>query len=847
MRIRAHALPAVLLLSLLACQTQKHSLGVARDAGSLAGSTGTEVVEAGGAGGTDGLDAGQLSFDANDAYGAHDGMPDAPNSGGAPGTDGATEKAASLVPSVTSLPGFGSVPLGSSSAAQSFTITNTGSAASSAISLTSDNSEFAIQGDATGSCMSGVSTLAGGASCTVSVVFTPVGTGYRAGAITFSALSGGNGSVVTAGTAPTIPGTLAIFAGVPSGEGCADGTGAAARFRHPSGVTVDASGNLFVADNYNNTIRKITPAGVVTTLAGAADLWGSADGIGAAASFYYPSGVAVDASGNVFVADTQNNTVRKITPAGVVITLAGTAGSNGNVDGAGADARFNYPRGVAVDGAGNVFVAEGGTIRKITPAGVVTTLAGTEDWSPGESVAVDASGNVFACGDSSILKITPAGIVTTLAGTANSPGSADGTGADARFKDPKGVTVDGAGNVFVADSGNHTIRKITPAGVVTTLAGTANSSGSADGTGVNAQFNNPTGVAVDGSGNAFVADSDNNTIRKITPAGVVTTLAGTAASRGRTDGTGADARFYSPAGVAVDGTGNVFVADSEYFTIRKITPAGVVTTLAGTARAIGSPDGTGPAARFNTPKGLAADEAGNVFVADSGNNKIRMITPAGVVTTLAGAAGTPGSADGTGSAARFNSPTGVAVDKDGNVFAADTGNNTIRKITPAGVVTTLAGTSGSLGSADGTGAAAHFNGPQGVAVDKAGDVYVADSGNHTIRKITPAGVVTTLAGTAGSDGSADGTGGAARFSHPTGVAVDGSDNIYVSDGFNYAIRKITPHGVVSTIVGVVPPPPLGNVPGPLPASIGWPSGVAVDPSSGSIYITVDSAVMVATF
>ena len=654
--------------------------------------------------------------------------------------------------------------------------------------------------------------------------------------------------------------------------GSADGTGAAAHFWSPNSVAVDGAGNVFVADSGNNTIRKITPAGVVTTLAGTAGPSGSADGTGAAARFACPTGVAADGSGNVFVADSWNNTIRKITSAGVVTTLAGAAGSDGRADGTGAAARFAGPTGVAVDGAGNVFVADtdNNTIRKITPAGVVTTLArtagssGSADGTGADAgfyyptgVAVDASGNVFVADtdNNKIRKITPAGVVTTLAGADRySSGSADGTGGDALFSRPKGVAADGAGNVFVADSGNNTIRKITPGGVVTTFAGTAGWSGSADGTGAAARFNHPTSVAVDGSGNVLVADSDNNTIRKITPAGMVTTLAGTAASRGSADGTGSVARFYSPSGVAVDGAGNVFVADSVYNTIRKITPAGVVTTLAGTARAIGSPDGTGAAARFNAPEGLALDDAGNVFVADSGNNKIRMITPGGVVTTLAGAAGTPGGADGTGTAARFNGPQGVTVDRAGNVFVADSGNSTIRKITPAGVVTTLAGTAAvcslqacSSGSADGTGAAAGFNLPESVAVDGAGNVLVADCGNHTIRKITSAGVVTTFAGTAGSYGSADGTGAAARFNYPAGVAVDGSGNVFVADGDNNTIRKITPDGMVSTIVGVAPPPPLGNVSGPLPASINWPQGVAVDPSTGSIYITLDAAVMVATF
>ena len=321
----------------------------------------------------------------------------------------------------------------------------------------------------------------------------------------------------------------------------------------------------------------------------------------------------------------------------------------------------------------------------------------------------------------------------TLAGTAGSSGSTDATGSAARFYLPIGVSVDTAGNVFVADYFNHTIRKVTSAGVVTTLAGTARSSGSTDATGSAARFNSPYGVSVDSAGNVFVADLLNHTIRKVTSAGVVTTLAGTAGSVGSTDATGSAARFNTPIGVSVDTAGNVFVTDYGNYTIRKVTSAGVVTTLAGTARSSGSTDATGSAARFNSPYGVSVDSAGNVFVADLLNHTIRKVTSAGVVTTLAGTAGSVGSTDATGSAARFNTPIGVSVDTAGNVFVIDYGNHTIRKVTSAGVVTTEAGLAGSSGSNNGLGSAARFKNPYGVAVDTAGNVFVTDSNNHTIR------------------------------------------------------------------------------------------------------------------
>jgi sugar lactone lactonase YvrE len=326
---------------------------------------------------------------------------------------------------------------------------------------------------------------------------------------------------------------------------------------------------------------------------------------------------------------------------------------------------------------------------------------------------------------------------TNFAGLPGTAGNTNGTGSAARFLSPTGVAVDTTGNIYVADTFNSTLRKISPTGVTTTLAGSAGLNGSTNGTGSVARFDIPYGVAVDSGGNVYVADRNNHTIRKITPASAVTTLAGTAGLSGSANGTGSTARFQFPYGVAVDNRTNVYVADTYNHTIRKITPAGAVTTLAGSAGHSGSTDGSGSTARFNYPIALAVDSATNVYVADYTNHTIRKITPAGAVTTLAGSAGHAGSADGTGSAARFSNPNGVAVDNAGNLYVADSENSTIRRITPANVVTTLAGTALQSGSADGTGSAAEFKVPRGVAVDAAGKLYVADTDNYRVTKGTP--------------------------------------------------------------------------------------------------------------
>ncbi|MBV8657120.1 MAG: hypothetical protein JO142_04760 [Burkholderiales bacterium] len=364
----------------------------------------------------------------------------------------------------------------------------------------------------------------------------------------------------------------------------------------------------------NVNISCVAAAAVVTTYAGSTGSTGPTDGTGTAAAFNSPQDVVIDASGNLYVADTGNNEIRKITAGGVVTTLAGTTTPNSN-DGTGAAAAFNQPFGLAVDANGNVYVADtyNNEIRMITPAGVVTTVAGSSTanttYSDGTAVCSATATNC----------------------------------TQAAFNLPNALALDASGNIYVVDQGNNAIRVITPAGVVTTLAGSTSNSKSVDGTGSAAGFDNPWGIAIDASGNIYVSDYGGQKIRQITSAGVVTTLAGSGTAKS-VDGTGAAASFSYPAGIRTDKMGNIIVADSGNNSgsggniIRVVTPTGVVTTLAGSGLA-DSTDGTGTGAAFNDPTGVTADASGNIYVADSTNNEIRLITPTNPQTAAPAHAG----------------------------------------------------------------------------------------------------------------------------------------------------------------------------------------------------------------
>ena len=356
------------------------------------------------------------------------------------------------------------------------------------------------------------------------------------------------------------------------------------------------------------------------------------------------------------------------------------------------------------------------------------------------------------------------------------------------------------------------------------FAGTPGTEGAYDWIGSAALFHSPAGIAVDANGTLYVTEVENHTIRQIAPwSGAVDTVAGSPGTPGADDGMGfITARFRNPRGIAADPNGTLYVADSGNHTIRQIDPDNTVSSLAGHAGTSGTDNGTRSTAYFDTPSGVAVDSGSNVFVADAGNHAIRKIAPDGTVTAFAGIPGLSGTDDGTGSAARFYNPTALAVDSVGNLYVADTGNHTIRFISRDGAVITLAGQPGVSGSADGAGTAAQFFQPGGVAVDAYGTVYVADSGNQTVRKIALSGSVTTLGGMAGQSGWVDGVGTTTpSLNLPMGIAVDNQGSLYVADDGNDRIALGAVYGTGAAIDSGTGPVTLGGIatPNGLPASV----------------------------
>jgi hypothetical protein len=584
------------------------------------------------------------------------------------------------------------------------------------------------------------------------------------------------------------------------------------------GIVTDKAGTIYRA--CGPAIVKVGAAGTVTLFAGSFSLSGAVDGAALAARFRSISAMALGADGAMFVSDNDSGTIRRIAPDGTVSTLAGGPRTGAVVDGTGAAARFVDMHGIAVDSQGNVYLTDANSVRKVTSAGVVSTIAGD-----------------------------PA-----------AKGTANGAGAVARFSSPSGLAVDAGGTLYVADKGNLSIRKVVPGGQVSTLAGSPEQRGSGDGFGPYASFNAPDAMTLDAGGNLLVADVDSGTIRKVTPAGSVTTVIGTPnipRSSGLIDGWGQDARFRDPKGLAVDDTGNLYVADSLNHTIRKVSPAGLVSTLAGSPLVNGVNDGIGKQASLRLPRVVTMAGNGVVYVldplSDASLNLIRRIGPGGAVTTVK----IPRDPANTTADGIVVAPVHVliAANSKGDLFVYSrvarpgaclpaypqfcipaTGL-TVRKISQDGSAITLFT---EKTPHPGTGRAMDYSTFSGMAADGSGNLYLSDIANHVVLKVNSAGAVSILAGSFGAADSSDGTGAAARFSWPSHLATDAAGNVYVADSDSSTVRKITAGGSVITLGGT--PYKYGDASGPLPGQLSEIKGIAAD-AGGAVYLTQDNGIV----
>jgi sugar lactone lactonase YvrE len=621
---------------------------------------------------------------------------------------------------------------------------------------------------------------------------------------------------------------FSTFAGN-AGYGSVDGFTNYARFNFPHGMAVDEEGNIYVADTQNSAIRKIDATHFVSTLAGLAGSPGKSDGSTSIARFNNPQGIAVDAAGNIYVADTGNNLIRQITPSGVT-TLAGSAGVTGSTNGTGTNALFRLPGALVVDASTNVFVADtyNSTIRKVTFSG--------SNW-----------------------------VVTTIAGVPGTNANADGSTTNAFFFQPSGITIDSNQNLYVADTGNGAIRKIRFNGTnwvtstiahlplpldicsysgtrlyvtcaddtirrvefsgtnwtVDILAGVSGVAGDTDG-GSGARFDYPSGLTIH-DGAIYVADSLNNTVRSVKTNGIVASLAGLAGGKGFVDGGMTDARFNQPTGLATDSDNNLYVADSKNGTIRQITPSGLVTTLAGVAtNSPGNQNGIGTNAAFNFPAALAVGANKQIYLADRDNNEIRVLSAVSnhwAATTLAGRAGPVFIGDITNivggqtfvstvtfASSVYRNFSGALTNISGgvtNVTAVITNIPFLTNVVAGHIQTNFLATNFfNLPPApqrlDGSDTNALFNHPSGLALDQNGNLYVADGGTNGVRLVTPAGFVSTPAGFSG----AYPVGTNQLLFHSSALAIDPGGNVFVADAVNNTIRELPLNGSMITIAGV---------------------------------------------
>jgi uncharacterized protein (TIGR03437 family) len=586
-------------------------------------------------------------------------------------------------------------------------------------------------------------------------------------------------------------------------------------FKSPSRMAVDSAGNLYIADQGNHRIRKIAVDGTITTVAGTGSSGFSGDGGPATkAQLDSPRGVDVDLAGALYIADRGNQRIRKVGPDGTITTVAGSGSYGYSGDGGPAtSAKLYYPYDVAVDAAGNLYISDNWNraVRKVSPQGTISTLvssATVSDFGP-QGLTVDASGNVYVADNyytssHRVLKIDPNGGAAVIAGGGYSGYSGDGGPATAaKLAGPVDVAVDTAGNIYIADSGNHRVRKVGGLRTIATLAGSGQPALSGDGgSAAGATLSKPAAVAADAAGNIYVADAGNARIRKISTQGIITTAAGGGMGLGD-GGPATGALLGNPQGLALDGIGNLYMADPNDRRIRKIDPQGTITTVAGNGTSSYGGDGsravsTGIAA----PVGVGVDASGNLYLADTSCDCVYRVNPQGIISKVAGT-GTYGYSGDGGPAtqAKLYDPSAIAGDTAGNLYIADTNNHRIRKVSATGVITTVAGIGTAGSSGDGGQATnATLNGPTGLSLDAQGNLYIADKGNHRIRKVNASGVITSVAGT--GTASMTGDGGSpltAGLNAPQGVAVDAAGNVYIADTGNDRIRAILSRAPTYTV------------------------------------------------
>ena len=638
----------------------------------------------------------------------------------------------------------------------------------------------------------------------------------------------------------TPSGTLTLVAGNSragfSGDG---GPATSAMLNGPRGLVLDAAGNLYIADSRNNRVRIVSPGGIINTFAGNGQVSpGGGPGVygdggpATAANLHLPSGVAVDSSGDIYIADTADNTIREVTTDGIINTIAGDSFPSFLGDtGQAVNAELYAPEDVALDSSGNIYIADtqNGRIRQVNTSGVINTYAGdgtvgyagdggagtsAEIWAP-YALAVDSSGDVyFAENTDSRIRMVKAsttfasdiasgtapvsGTISTVAGNGTAGFTGDGsTATNAEMNFPSGIALDSSGNLYVADTLNLRIRKISGSNI-STVAGNGVLSYSGDNAqAVAAQMNSPQATAVDGSGNLYVADSANNVVRKVTRDGIIHPFAGNgSAGFGGDGGAAASAQLHGPRGLVVDSAGNVYIADSANNRVRMVAPSGTISTVAGNGTAGYSGDGgAAGSAELYTPTGLAVDGSGNLYIADLNNNRIRMLNAGtGIITTVAGTGNAGYSGDGGPAAsAQLNYPVGVAVDSGRNIYIADSANYVIRKVLSGGQIYTIAGNGLSGYSGDGGQAVlAQIGSPAAVAADSAWNVYFTD-GSSRVRKVFTSGYIVTIGGNGTIGYSGDGgPASSAQLNMPTGLSVDSNGNVYVADSANNAVRELQP-------------------------------------------------------